>query len=128
MAKIKKGALVQLNSNICFTSENGGLRKYPISNYENDEKGIVEGFRMISTAEMTEWYESEESRGMDSAGESKLPPTFSTVQIQKSRPYTVLKARCVGNWGWRRHGGQTLILDTETGHEVYIKREYLEAV
>ena len=126
--KISKGCLVKLNNNVCFTSENGGMRKYPMSNYENDNRGTVQGTRIPSRDEIDAWYDSDASKGINCAGESKLPPTAYGVSVYKDRVYTVVRARCVGKWGYRRHPGQALILDTVTGHEIYIKRDLLEVV
>ena len=119
MTKISKGSLVRLNNNICFTSENGGMRKYPMINSFNDDRGTVEGTRLPSRSEIEAWYDSDASKGIDCAGESKLPPTAYSVSIYKNRVYTVVRARCAGHWSYRRHPGQALILDTETGHEIY---------
>ena len=61
-------------------------------------------------------------------GESRLPPTSTTVRIFPGQAYHVLRARTVGHWSYRRHPGQCLVLDVETGREVYIPRDYVEAV
>ena len=61
-------------------------------------------------------------------GESRLPPTSTPVRIFPGRVYQVLRARAVGHWNYRRHSGQCLILDPVTGREVYVPRDYVEAV
>ena len=61
-------------------------------------------------------------------GESRLPPTSMNVRIYPGRAYQVLRARAVGHWNFHRHPGQCLILDLETGREVYVPRNYVEAV
>ena len=61
-------------------------------------------------------------------GESRLPPTSTSIQIFPDRAYQVLRARAVGHWNYHRHPGQCLILDLETGREVYISRDFVEAV
>ncbi len=88
----------------------------------------VRGTRMTTHDDYLRWRESDASKGMTSAGETKLPPTSHTVMIHPDRVYTVLRARVTGHWGYRKRPGHALILDTESGHEVYIKRELLEAV
>ncbi len=128
MNKISKGCLVRLNNNICFSSQNGGMRKFPMTNHYNDELGIVEGTRLPTRDDLDSWRKSDASKGMTSAGETKLPPTAYTVPVHKDKVYTVVRSRCAGHWGYRRHPGQALILDTETGHEIYIKRDLLEVV
>ncbi len=61
-------------------------------------------------------------------GESRLPPTSTNVRIYPGRPYSVLKARTQGYWNYRKHSGQCLILDSETGREVWVPRDFVEAV
>ena len=65
---------------------------------------------------------------MNDAGESRLPPTSVGVKIYPNRAYQVLRARCVSSFNYRRQSGQCLILDLETGREVYIDRYNVEAV
>ena len=36
MKKIAKGCLVRINTDRCFTEENGGQLEYPLTNYHND--------------------------------------------------------------------------------------------
>ena len=61
-------------------------------------------------------------------GESRLPPTSVNVHIYPNRVYTVLKARTQGYWNYRKHSGQCLILDPVSGREVWVPRDYVEAV
>ena len=127
MKKISKGCLVRLNKNICFTSKNGGMRKYPMTNGHNDDAKIVESHRPVTAEETTAWYNSDSSKGMDSAGESKLPPQCVYVPIHQDRVYTVLRARCRVRLGWGNPTpGLAKILCTKTGEETYIKRNLLE--
>ena len=124
--KIAKGCLVRLDPKKCFTTNQGGDLRFPLTNYLNDERGTVESSRPVTHEETQGWYASDASKGMDCAGETKLPPTAYAVSIHKDRVYTVVRARCAGHWSYRRHPGQALILDTETGHEIYVKRDLLE--
>lgn len=126
--KIAKGSLVRLNANICFTKANGGMRRYPMSDHFSDQEGIVEGVRIPNSKDIEEWRNSPDSKGINSAGESKLPPTGYNVPIYKDKIYTVLRARCAGHWAYRQTPGQTLILDTVTGYEIYVKRDLLEDI
>jgi len=126
MTKIAKGSLVRLNQNTCFTTKNGGMRKHTMSNSLNDDRGTVEGTRIPSKDDIRIWRNSDASKGMTSGGDTKLPPTCYTASIYKDRVYTVLRARCRGQWSYRTWPGQALVLDTETGHEIYVKRELLE--
>ena len=129
MSKISKGCLVRLNNNICFSTEAGGMRKFPMSNRENDRKGIVESRRPVTAEETATWYDSDASKGMTSAGETKLPPQSAYVPLFRGRIYQVLRARCRVYLGYGNPTpGLTKILCTETGEETYIRRELLEVV
>tara|TARA_R100000008_G_scaffold86819_1_gene81844 strand:- start:1883 stop:2284 length:402 start_codon:yes stop_codon:yes gene_type:complete len=127
--KIRKGALVRLNKNVCFTTKEGGGLRFPLTNYSNDKAGIVESSRPVTAAETAAWYDSDASKGMNSAGETKLPPQSRRVTLHKDRIYTVLRARCRVRLGYGNPTpGLAKILCTETGEETYIKRHLLEVV
>ena len=129
MAKLAKGTLVRLNPNVCFTEAQGGGLRFPLSNYLNDERGTVESRRPVTAEETAAWYDSDASKGMNSAGESKLPPQSYTVLLHRDRVYTVLRARASVRLGWgNKTGGLTKILCTESGEETYVKRDLLEVV
>ena len=127
MTKIAKGTLVRLNVAKCFTTAQGGGLRYPLSNYANDEAGTVQSSRPVTAEETAAWYDSDASKGMNSAGESKLPPQACSVTLYRDRVYTVLRARASVRLGWgNKTGGLTKILCTETGEETYVKRELIE--
>ena len=126
---MRKGDLVTLNEAVCFTSENGGLRRYPMGTSGADDKRIVRASRPTTGEEQREWYDSPESKGMNSAGESKLPPQSVGVTIYADRKYVVERARCRVRLGWGNPTpGMAKILCTSTGEIAYIKREYLRAI
>ncbi len=132
--KIRKGGLVKLNSLGVAQAErltHGG--KYDPAIWGKSK----------FTAEDAAAYREEIQKQIDEAkaagqcamhitmrddGESRLPPTSVNVHIYPNRVYTVLKARTVGHWNYRKHSGQCLILDPVTGREVYVPRYYVEAV
>ena len=126
--KMTKGCLVKLNAAKCFTTDNGGQRERwnPLQGSANDEAGIVDGTRLATAEDYNRWINSDASKGFNDAGETKLSPTCYRVPLHRNKVYTVLRSRCRGHWGYREHAGQALILDTETGHEVYISRDLLE--
>jgi len=129
MKKITKGCLVRLDPLKCFTTDLGGGLRYPLGNYYNNEQGTVESYRPVTCEETQAWYASDESKGMDSAGESVLPPRSSCVRLHRDRVYEVLRARCRVRLGWGNPTpGMTNILCTHTGEETYIKRHLLEAI
>jgi len=123
---MRKNDLVRLNPAVCFTTRNGGQRDYPLSNSLNDTNGTVEGTRLATSQDVEAWRNSDASKGIDCAGESKLPPTAYSVLLHRDRVYTLLRARCRPQWSYRSHPGMALVLCTVTGEEAYIKRELLE--
>ena len=127
--KIKKGCLVRLNTSVCFTKDNGGLLKYPLTNHSNDENGYVAAHRPTTPDEERAWRSSEVSKGLNDAGESKLPPRCTTILLRKDRLYEVLRARARIRLGWGNPtGGLTMILCTHTGEEAYVERTLLEVI
>ena len=138
---MRKGDLVRLSTN-CFTLKMGGTRQYPLTNYANDEAGVVDGTRIATAEDTARYYENRRTEikaaqaagestfdiTMDSAGESRLPPTAYSVKLRRDRVYTLLRARCRPSWSYRSHPGMALVLCTETGEEAYIKRELLAVV
>ncbi len=129
MTKLAKGVLVKLNDQVCFTAAQGGGRRFPLSNYANDEAGIVESRRPVTQEETDAWYNSDASKGMTSAGETKLPPQSTYVPLHKGRIYQVLKARCRVRLGWGNPTpGMAMVLCTESGETTYVKRDLLEVV
>ena len=129
MTKLAKGTLVKLNDQVCFTTTQGGGRRFPLSNYANDEAGIVEARRPVTREETAAWYDSDASKGMNSAGETKLPPQSAYIPLVRGRIYQVLRARCRGRLGWGNPTpGMAKILCTQTGEETYVKRDLLEVV
>ena len=125
--KIAKGTLVRLNPAKCFTEKQGGGLRFPLTNYANDEAGTVESARPTTPEEQRAWYDTPSAQGMDSAGESKLPPQAYRVTLHRDRVYQVLRARAAVRLGWgNKTGGYTKILCTMTGEETYVKRDLIE--
>jgi hypothetical protein len=126
MAKLAKGKLVRLDVWRCFTTKQGGGLRYPLTNYINDEAGTVQASRPITEEEVRDWYNSDASKGMTSAGETKLPPQSRQITLHRDRVYHVLRARCRVRLGWGNPTpGMAKILCTETGETAYIKRALL---
>ena len=132
--KVRKGGLVQLNAFAIEKAEN-------LTRYSSETPAIwgkskfTEADRDAYAADIRKQIEEAKAAGEDTwhitmrdDGESRLPPTSTPVRIYPDRAYQVLRARCVGSWNYRRHPGQCLILDLETGREVYVSRDYVEAV
>jgi len=124
---MKKSDLVRLNDDVCFTVKNGGKLRYPLTNYYCDDRGIVDAGRPTTREEQQAWYKTDAAKGLDSAGESKLPPQSYAIKLYKGRIYQVLRARCRVRLGWGNPvGGMAKVLCTHSGEEAYIKRELLE--
>ena len=132
--KIRKGGLVRLNAFAVEKAEN-------LTRYSDETPAIwgkskfTEADRDAYRADIQKQIAEAEAAGEDTwhitmrdDGESRLPPTSTSVRIYPDRAYQVLRARCVGSWNYRRHPGQCLILDLETGREVYVPRDFVEAV
>ena len=127
--KIAKGVLIRLNADRCFTTKQGGGLRFPLTNYRNDERGTVESHRPVTPEETANWYASDSSKGMNSAGETKLPPQSAHVLLHRDRVYQVLRARAAVRLGWgNKTGGLVKILCTKTGEETYVKRHLVEVV
>ena len=141
--KIRKGDLVRVNEARCFTRQNGGTRPYPLTNGRDDQNRVIRG-RYIRTADDDrKWREEKRkateeaaARGEDTfsinfndAGESRLPGVSVMVDIPAGRVYEVLRARCRAYLSYGNPTpGLMKLLDTQSGREIYVKRDYMEAV
>ncbi len=126
---MRKGDLVRLNKRVCFTKAQGGNLRYPLGNHREDENLVVPASRPVTSEETEAWYKSDHSKGINSAGESKLPPRSVTVILHADRVYQVLRARCRVSLGWGNPTpGMTKLLCTYTGSEAYVKRDLLEVI
>ena len=127
--KLAKGALVKLDETKCFTKKQGGGREYPLVNQRNDENGTYPAARPVNEEETRAWYSSDASKGMNSAGETKLPPQSTMISLRRDRLYHVLRARCRIRLGWGNPTpGMTKVLCTETGEIAYIERSLLTVI
>ncbi len=90
-----------------------------------DVLGRYFGYRPTTREEIEAWYASDESKGMNCAGETKLPPQTVRIELVPNRAYTVVRARCRPVLGWTRSPGQALVRCPETGVEFYVKRDFL---
>lgn len=141
--KIRKGSLVQVNEALCFTRKNGGERRRPLTNNRNDNNRVVCG-RYIKTEEDKRRWREEKRRAtkaaiargkdtfsinFDEGGESRLPGKSEIVYIAAGRAYEVLRARCQAELFYGNPTpGLMKLLDTDSGREIYVKRDYMEAV
>jgi len=132
--KIRKGGLVKLNAAGIARAERlthggkyepavWGKSKFTAEDARAYHEEIQKQIAEAKAAGEDAWHIT-----MRDDGESRLPPTSLNVHIYPDRAYQVIRARAVGHWNYHRHPGQCLILDLETGREVYIPRTFVEAV
>ena len=85
-------------------------------------------YRPTTAAEQTAWYESDASKGLNSAGESKLPPQAVRVEVPFDAVLLVERARCRVRLGWGNPTpGMTKVM-LPTGETAYINRNELVLV
>jgi hypothetical protein len=125
---MRKGDLVRLNINKCFTRGNGGGRDWPMETPDRDDRGVVLGHRPTTCDERDAWYASYDSKGMTSGGDTKLPPTSTSIELHRGQVYIVERARCAPEMWWRKNPGMTKVRCTVTGETAYVKRDLLEVV
>jgi hypothetical protein len=139
---MKKGDLVRLDTSTCFTKENGGDRRFPLTNSHSDDSGTVDGFYILTEEQRNKWHQDKhdaiahaKSAGEDTfsiafndGGESRLCPSEGVTYLRRDRIYHVLRARARAEYNYQIRGGLTLVLDTENGREIYVKRELLETL
>ena len=104
-------------------------------------------YRHTTAEEVQAWRDSPESKGMNSAGETKLPPRCVRVEyvggtilrpnlvITKDEEtklsddtFTVVRSRCAPILGYHKYNKMTLIRNNRTGEEGYIRRDLVEVI
>lgn len=123
---MRKGDLVRLNPTTCFTTKQGGGLQYPLTNYANDEAGVVGAFYKLTDEQREAWYNSDAAKGMTDAGETKLCPSEGGVPLSRDSVYPVLRARAQATYNYRNRGGLIKLLDTANGREVFVDRRLVE--
>ena len=89
--KFKRGDLVELNETMCRdTGRSIAIQKAP----------AYTARRPTTPEEQQTWYGTDAAKGMNDAGESKLPPQSTLVILEYGRPYEVVRARCRVRLGW----------------------------
>lgn len=87
--------------------------------------------RPTTPEEREAWYETDAAKGMNEAGETKLPPMIRAMEINGYDIMVVERARCAPNLGWNKRPGMTkvrIITGKWVGCIGYIKRDGLEIV
>lgn len=118
-----KGQAVKLNEETCFTS--GGVLQYPLINGYCDCAGIVYGYRAPTSEELDAWRQSPESKGLDSAGKTKLPPRRVSVTLLRDEVFTVVRPRARMTCVWGNPTPGYALIRREDGEECFVKRVLL---
>jgi len=118
------------------------IGRYPFCGREGIVRyGWPRVFRLLTAEEVQAWYDSPDSKGMNCAGETKLPPTCTRVEFEggtlnrpglKIKPwenvktsddiFTVVRARCAPTLGYHKSTKMALVRNNRTGEEGYVKR------
>ena len=115
---MKKGNQVKLKGIYPYSYRNGPT-KYSY--------GTI--LRHVTTKEVQEWRDSPASKGINSAGELKLPPTCASVEADEvNDTFTVIRARCAPILAYRKQPKSAFIRNNRTGEEGYIQRAWLELI
>jgi hypothetical protein len=115
--KFKKGDLVQLNEKICRTGRSLHMQKAT----------TYTARRPTTQAEQQAWYQTDAAKGMNDAGESKLPPQSTAVPLEFGRPYEVVRARCQIRLGWGNPTpGLIAVQCMQSGDIGYLKRRLVQ--
>lgn len=69
------------------------IRKGTTGRFEHKPFGNNWARRPITDAELAEWRASDASKGMDDAGETKLPPSATSISLTGEEKITIEKAR-----------------------------------
>ena len=104
-------------------------------------------YRHTTAEEVQHWRDSPASKGINSAGETKLPPRFVFVEYEggtlhrpdlKIKPeeetklsedtFTVVQSRCAPTIGYSKFPKCALLRNNRTGEKAYIKRKHVEII
>ena len=101
-----------------------GKDKKPAESTDDESKGGAAGSDAAASAAGEDTF----SIAFDDGGESRLCPSEGIAHIYRDKIYPVLRARARATYNYQRRGGLAVILDTENGREIYVKRDLLETL
>ena len=111
---MRKGDLVQLDEAACRR----------IGSFAMGEADTFVARRPSTQVEQQAWYKTDASKGMTSAGETKLPPQSTVVRLRYDQAYEVVRSRCRVRLGYGNPiPGMVAVQCMETGEIGYLKRE-----
>ena len=90
--------------------------------------GRVKVYRRTTEDEVKRWENSSASKGMNSAGETKLPPQVRSVNYEDTDTWTVLRARCAPVLNYRKKPKCVQIMNNRTNEIGYAPRANVELV
>ena len=85
-------------------------------------------YRHTTSEEKEEWRNSPQSKGYDSAGESKLPPQIVALRYEDDDTWTIVRARCAPILHWRKQPKSVQIMNNRTNEIGYVRRANVELV
>mgnify|MGYP003114245819 CR=1 FL=1 len=85
-------------------------------------------WRHTTRAEVEEWENSPSSKGMNSAGETKLPPRETSVRYEDGDTWTIVKSRCAPILFYRKTPKCVQIMNNRTNEIGFVKRHNVELV
>lgn len=101
------------------------LVKLKISSHTALENKI-ETFRKISVNELIRWHSNPANRGLDDAGETRLPPDSVVIKYEPGTLMIVSRAKISPVIGYRNKKNMCELLDPENGAIVWVSRESVE--
>ena len=105
-----------------------GLRKNGLARITPTTGPVVRAWRALNESELDAWYDSDASKGMDSAGETKLAPRRKSFNLDDGEIVTVIKARTAWNGDFGGPVRNCAVVMTRGGEFLYVKRtEVVEA-
>jgi len=81
--------------------------------------------RRPTQAEVQEWRDSPRSKGMDDAGETKLPPQAVVRRPEDGETFTVIRGRARSDAGWVKRSGFTRVVDSD-GVRWFVRTDVLD--
>lgn len=104
------------------------MRKGDLVRFCSSFRDTVLTRRPISPQELEEWYQSPASKGMNSAGETKLPPRAVYIDVPVDTIMVVERARCRVNLSYgNKTPGMTKVM-LPNGDYTYVRRHDLVVV
>jgi hypothetical protein len=85
-------------------------------------------YRHTTRDELESWYNSDASKGIDCAGETKLPPQVVSIAYNEDDTWTIVRSRCAPTIGWHKQPKSAQIMNNRTNETGYVKRVNLTLV